>query len=75
MAQCNTDFLSECRKFAGSESRKATIKIKNSGFPIGINFECPFCHYSSKKNKETARINSKTLEFFCFACGERRTTE
>lgn len=50
--------------------------IKRAGFPLDINFLCPYCQYIGKFNKiGSAKIFSKTMTFKCFACGEFRRVE
>ncbi len=40
------------------------------GSKVGERIECPFCRYSSKKNKFSAIIFDDSIK--CFACGKWR---
>ena len=63
-------------KELGAMKRKATLSLKKTGLPIGSNFTCPYCNYSSRKNRQgSARISDlgDGLIFKCFACGESRS--
>lgn len=43
------------------------------GSKVGERVECPFCHYSSKKNKFSAVVFENSIK--CFSCGIWRRIE
>lgn len=78
MQQLDSFLTKELTKEIGAMKRKGTLSLKKSGLPIGSNFECVFCHYSSRKNKQgSARISDlgNGLIFKCFCCGESRRVQ
>lgn len=60
-----------------AEARMTIKKIpfmELGNFPVGKNFECPFCHYIGKAGRVSAKIYPTGL-FKCFACLERRVVK
>lgn len=72
-----TNLISILRKEAEKQLKKVRVNREHleidqslSHEPNGSNMLCPFCQYSSKKNKRSAFIRN---DFFkCMACGIAR---
>ena len=65
----NPIFLEETRK---EKMRKLETELKDfiQGAKEGERVECPFCHYTSNKNKFSAVIFKDAIK--CFSCGKWR---
>jgi len=64
-----TELLAQAKQ---EKMKKLEKELKSFilGSKVGERVECPFCHYSSKKNKFSAVIFENSIK--CFACGKWR---